>query len=49
MLDRGIVVGIGTDAANTSDTQNMFEATRLAAYLSRLATPVALTGRVGLT
>ncbi len=39
MLDRGIAVGIGTDAANTSDTQNMFEAARLAAYLSRLATP----------
>jgi guanine deaminase len=29
-------VGIGTDATNTSDTQNMFEAARLAAYLSRL-------------
>ena len=36
MLDCGVTVGIGTDAANTSDTQNMFEATRLAAYLSRL-------------
>jgi 5-methylthioadenosine/S-adenosylhomocysteine deaminase len=39
MLDRGVTVGIGTDAGNTSDTQNMFEATRLAAYLSRLTTP----------
>jgi guanine deaminase len=29
-------IGIGTDASNTSDGQNMFEATRLAAYLSRL-------------
>ena len=36
MLEHGINVGIGTDAANTSDTQNMFEATRLASYLSRL-------------
>jgi guanine deaminase len=35
----GINVGIGTDASNTSDGQNMFEATRLAAYLSRLQTP----------
>jgi guanine deaminase len=39
MLDRGLVVGIGTDAANTSDGQCMFEATRLAAYLSRIVTP----------
>jgi 5-methylthioadenosine/S-adenosylhomocysteine deaminase len=39
MLERGLVVGIGTDATNTSDGQNMFEATRLAAYLSRLVTP----------
>jgi guanine deaminase len=36
MLDRGVAVGIGTDAVATSDTQNMFEAARLAAYLSRL-------------
>jgi len=36
MLDCGLTVGIGTDAANTSDTQNMFEATRLASYLSRV-------------
>jgi guanine deaminase len=36
MLDCGLAVGIGTDATNTSDTQNMFEAARLAAYLSRL-------------
>jgi 5-methylthioadenosine/S-adenosylhomocysteine deaminase len=32
----GIAVGIGTDASNTSDGQNMFEATRLASYLSRI-------------
>jgi guanine deaminase len=34
--DAGITVGIGTDATNTSDSLNMFEATRWAAYLSRL-------------
>lgn len=36
MLDSGVIVGIGTDASNTSDGQNMFEATRLACYLSRI-------------
>jgi 5-methylthioadenosine/S-adenosylhomocysteine deaminase len=36
MLDSGVIVGIGTDASNTSDGQNMFEATRLASYLSRI-------------
>src|SRR6185312_6161317 len=39
MLDAGLRVGIGTDASNTSDGQNMFEAARLAAYLSRSSTP----------
>lgn len=39
MLESGLGVGIGTDATNTSDGQNMFEAARLASYLSRLATP----------
>lgn len=39
MLDAGLRVGIGTDATNTSDGQNMFEAARLAAYLSRLQGP----------
>jgi guanine deaminase len=39
MLDCGLTVGIGTDATNTSDTQNMFEATRLASYLSRVRGP----------
>jgi len=39
MQAQGILVGIGTDAASTSDTQNMFEATRLAAYLSRIQSP----------
>lgn len=36
MLRAGVAVGIGTDASNTSDGQNMFEATRLASYLSRI-------------
>ncbi len=35
LLDRGAAVAIGTDATNTSDGQNMFEAMRLAAFLSR--------------
>ena len=36
MLNAGVAVGVGTDASNTSDGQNMFEATRLASYLSRI-------------
>jgi guanine deaminase len=36
MISAGLTVGIGTDASNTSDGQNMFEATRLCAYLSRI-------------
>jgi 5-methylthioadenosine/S-adenosylhomocysteine deaminase len=36
MLRAGVAVGIGTDASNTSDGQNMFEATRLSSYLSRV-------------
>ena len=39
MLERGVRVGVGTDATNTSDTQSMYEAMRLAAYLSRLEGP----------
>ena len=39
MLDAGIELAIGTDGTNTSDGQNIFEATRLAAYLSRLQGP----------
>ena len=35
LIEAGVTVGIGTDASNTSDGQNMFEATRLAATLSR--------------
>jgi guanine deaminase len=37
LLDGGVNLGIGTDASNTSDGQNMFEALRLAAFLSRAA------------
>ena len=36
MLARGLAVGIGTDGTASSDHQNMFEATRLAATLSRV-------------
>lgn len=39
MLDRGINVGIATDAANSSDHLNMFESGRLAALISRVQTP----------
>src|SRR5262249_19559695 len=37
LLAAGVRLGIGTDASNTSDGQNMFEAQRLAAYLSRIS------------
>jgi len=36
MLDAGVNVGVGTDGANCADNQNMFEAMRLAAYVSRV-------------
>ncbi|HXV25976.1 MAG TPA: amidohydrolase [Alphaproteobacteria bacterium] len=39
MLDMGINVGIATDAANSSDSLNMFESTRLASLISRVQTP----------
>ena len=35
-LMRGIAVGVGTDGSSSSDNQNMFEATRLAAFVSRV-------------
>lgn len=35
----GITVGIGTDGAQCSDHQNMFEAMRLASFVSRIQTP----------
>ena len=39
MIDAGLNVGIGTDASSCSDGLNMFEAMRLANYLSRIQTP----------
>ena len=36
MRDRGLVVGIGTDGAHCADNQNMFEAMRLASFVSRI-------------
>jgi guanine deaminase len=39
MLERGLPVALGSDGANTSDTQNLFEAGRLAMGLSRLHEP----------
>jgi guanine deaminase len=36
MLARGMNVGVGTDGSASSDHQNMFEATRLAAIVSRV-------------
>ncbi len=36
MLDAGLNVGIGTDAAHCADNQNMFEAMRLASFVSRV-------------
>lgn len=32
----GLTVGVGTDGSSSSDNQNMFEATRLAAFVSRV-------------
>lgn len=39
MIDCAIPVGIGTDGSASSDNQNMFEAMRLAAFVSRIVTP----------
>jgi 5-methylthioadenosine/S-adenosylhomocysteine deaminase len=39
LLDRGVRLGIGTDGAQCSDHQNMFEAMRLAALASRVRSP----------
>ncbi len=36
MLGAGLNVGIGTDGANCSDNQNMFEAMRFASFVSRI-------------
>ena len=38
MVDAGLNVGIGTDASTCADGLNMFEATRLACYMSRIQT-----------
>ncbi|NNK78915.1 MAG: amidohydrolase family protein [Litoreibacter sp.] len=39
MLEHGIAVGIGTDGSGSSDNQNMFEAMRAAAQVSRITKP----------
>ena len=39
MRERGLSVGIGTDGSQCSDNQNMFEATRLASFSSRIVSP----------
>ena len=39
MLDHGVGVGIGTDGGASADHQNMFEAMRMAAFVSRVMTP----------
>jgi guanine deaminase len=39
MLERRVNVGIGTDGANCSDNQNVFEAMRLASLVSKGRTP----------
>jgi 5-methylthioadenosine/S-adenosylhomocysteine deaminase len=41
MRTSGLRVGIGTDSVSTSDTQNLFEAARLASFLSRIVSPVS--------
>lgn len=39
MMEAGVGVGIGTDGSASSDNQNMFEAMRAAAFVSRVMTP----------
>ena len=39
LLDRGVALGIGTDGSTCSDHQNMFEAARMAALVSRVRSP----------
>ena len=36
MRERGVTLGIGTDGSQCSDNQNMFEAMRLASFVSRM-------------
>ena len=39
MLDRSVNVGIGTDGAQCADNQNMYEAMRLASFVSKVQSP----------
>jgi 5-methylthioadenosine/S-adenosylhomocysteine deaminase len=39
MLDRRVNLGIGTDGSNCSDNQNMYEAMRLASFVSKVQGP----------
>jgi 5-methylthioadenosine/S-adenosylhomocysteine deaminase len=39
MLDRRVNLGIGTDGANCADNQNMYEAMRLASFVSKVQGP----------
>ena len=39
MLERGVNLAIGTDGANCSDNQNMYEAMRLASFTSKVRGP----------
>ncbi|HEV2100981.1 MAG TPA: amidohydrolase family protein [Stellaceae bacterium] len=39
MLERRVNLGIGTDGANCSDNQNMYEAMRLASFVSKVRGP----------
>src|SRR3954447_22536441 len=39
MLDRSVNLGIGTDGASCSDNQNMYEAMRLASFVSKVQGP----------
>lgn len=35
-ISAGVTIGVGTDGSSSADNQNMFEATRLAAFVSRV-------------
>src|SRR5712692_10853913 len=39
MLDRHVNLGVGTDGASCSDNQNMYEAMRLASFVSKVQGP----------
>jgi guanine deaminase len=39
LVQSQVGVAVGTDSSNTSDGQNLFEAIRMTAFLSRMATP----------